>query len=115
MSHVYHNRTGESISYGDESFKTFYTGEPACLCLEIQALQLDVLRWRRQQKYIRRGNRSPVPSRWQRTEATHKGAAPCSLVQLLPAGTAGSRGGSWDANRVVITSLWKMRLGTGSC
>lgn len=39
MSHVYHNRTGESISYGDESFKTFYTGEPACLCLEIQALQ----------------------------------------------------------------------------
>lgn len=50
MSHIYHNRTGESVSWDAESFKMLYTGEPACLCREIQALQLDVFRWRRRKK-----------------------------------------------------------------
>ena len=75
MSHIYHNRTGESISYGFESFKTLYTGEPACLCLEIQALQLDVFRWRRKQEYIWSGSSGPIRGKWQETKPSHKRAA----------------------------------------
>lgn len=75
MSHIYHNRTGESISYSVESSETLYTGELACLWLEIQALQLDVFRWRRKQEYIWSGSSGPVPGKWQQTKTLHKRAA----------------------------------------
>lgn len=44
----------------------------------------------------------------QRSSSMQPGAAPAS-------GHCWELGGSRDANRVVITSLWRMRLGTGSC
>lgn len=75
MSHIYHNRTGESVLYGVESFKTLYAGELACLCREIQASQLDVFRWRRKQECFWSGSSGPVLGERQQTKTSHQRAA----------------------------------------
>lgn len=85
MSHIYPNRIEESISHSIESFKTLYSGKPACLCLEIQTLQLEVFRWKRKQKYIWTGSSGPICSEWQQ-RCHMKKLLLCSMVHIISCG-----------------------------
>lgn len=83
--------------YGVESFKMLYAGELARLCLEIEALQLDVFRWRRKQEYIWSGSSGPVPGKWQQRRGI-KELLLCSVVGSPPA--AAGRAGAGIGTRI---------------